>query len=440
MLATLNTVAPCPWLMEQYFHKANQHLKEDKWSEAATLWAYITNHYPHFKLAQFKLAICQIKLQYWEGAKQNLLNLIDLNHPDPNIACNLAIVFWKAKEYKNALIYFKFNLKHFPHHLDTRENLAGFYCQFSRFKKAIIQYHEILNYKPSRGDIRFNLAACLQHMGVYDEAMIQYQHILRTQKEHLDSWYNMACIYYALKDYSAACFYWQKCLTHHPQKNTIRFMLSQIQKRDISASDYQHYVKDLFDKYAKYYNQHLQQTLNYQLPTFLNHYLITQMKHPYFSSILELGCGTGLCGKILSKHTEKLIGVDISQHMLNQAKIHNDYQELHHMDCQNYLMMTSINHELIIAVDVIPYIIDLTSLIKVISTRLKTKGAFIFSTEISQDYPYQMQHNGRMSYHPQFINSLCQELGFFCVDQQKLMIRTEDNIPVIAQVYHWEKT
>jgi len=42
-------------------------------------------------------------------------------------------------------------------------------------------------------------------------------------------------------------------------------------------------------------------------------------------AILDLGCGTGLCGDFLHAQAKELVGVDLSQHMLNIATNKGQY-------------------------------------------------------------------------------------------------------------------
>src|SRR5207302_11243162 len=45
--------------------------------------------------------------------------------------------------------------------------------------------------------------------------------------------------------------------------------------------------------------------------------------------VLDLGCGTGQCRLALAQQKRYLIGVDLSEKMLAQARAHGVYDELH---------------------------------------------------------------------------------------------------------------
>ena len=44
--------------------------------------------------------------------------------------------------------------------------------------------------------------------------------------------------------------------------------------------------------------------------------------------VLDAGCGTGLCGPLVAPYARRLVGVDLSRGMLEQAREKNVYDEL----------------------------------------------------------------------------------------------------------------
>jgi predicted TPR repeat methyltransferase len=58
--------------------------------------------------------------------------------------------------------------------------------------------------------------------------------------------------------------------------------------------------------------------------------------HP-LETILDAGCGTGLVGELLRPHARRLIGIDMSDSMLAQARQKKLYDELHCGDLLHYM-------------------------------------------------------------------------------------------------------
>ena len=83
------------------------------------------------------------------------------------------------------------------------------------------------------------------------------------------------------------------------------------------------YVRRLFDQYAARYDTALTEQLAYRGPELLRSAVgaVTTAagQTMRFASVLDLGCGTGLCGAAFRPHTDWLAGVDLSPAMIAQA-------------------------------------------------------------------------------------------------------------------------
>src|SRR5256885_7102352 len=86
-------------------------------------------------------------------------------------------------------------------------------------------------------------------------------------------------------------------------------------------------VAGLFDKYAENFDQHLQGKLEYRAPELLvDAIAATKPQKPL--DILDLGCGTGLCGPLLRPMASTLCGVDLSPAMIEKCKARGVYDRL----------------------------------------------------------------------------------------------------------------
>jgi ubiquinone/menaquinone biosynthesis C-methylase UbiE len=100
-------------------------------------------------------------------------------------------------------------------------------------------------------------------------------------------------------------------------------------------------------------------------------------------SVLDLGCGTGHFSMYCVENgASKVIGVDISRNMIEQAEIYNKNEKIDYMCVPiEELNLPNQKFDLIISSLVIHYIEDYSHLIKKIRGLLKNDGEFIFSTE-----------------------------------------------------------
>jgi predicted TPR repeat methyltransferase len=426
---------PQAWTLQCYLEEARLAQKHNEWEKAATLYYFLNGQQPHIFPIQFQLGICQMNLEYWQGAIQTFQEMIDFHKLDADVICNLGICFWKNHQLKQALTHFKFNLKNFPFHLETRENLAAFYLDLERIEKAMEQYHIMLHQDSDQLHIEFNLAACLQQKGIYDEAIYHYLHILHLSPRHFDTLYNLGCVHYALNNPKAANFYWQQCLEQQPKHPALLFMTQRMQGLPVNQAHHLAYVKELFNHYAVNYEKHLKKHLNYKLPQFLNQFLNRHFIPNQFQNVLEIGCGTGLCASIIKPFSQSLIGIDIANKMIEKARKCHDYNETLNFDALSYLEQHPQSFDFIVAIDVIPYIFDLDAWIAACKQALRPGGYILFTTEISKNIPFSLEPTGRLSFHPATIQNICLKLELSIITEERVIARTQNNMPVPELFY-----
>ena len=72
--------------------------------------------------------------------------------------------------------------------------------------------------------------------------------------------------------------------------------------------------------------------------------------------ILDLGCGTGGAGAWLKDYARSLVGVDLSDNMVELARKKMLYQELHVQPLNAYLQTCTKTFDLVVAADVFSYV------------------------------------------------------------------------------------
>src|SRR4029450_3384975 len=88
------------------------------------------------------------------------------------------------------------------------------------------------------------------------------------------------------------------------------------------------YIEKTFDSFAASFDSKLAK-LSYRAPELITEMLKRPGLPPSKSlDILDAGCGTGLCGPLLAPYARRLVGVDLSERMLAQARTRGVYDEL----------------------------------------------------------------------------------------------------------------
>lgn len=211
------------------------------------------------------------------------------------------------------------------------------------------------------------------------------------------------------------------------------------------------YIKTLFDTYANTFNEHLTQVLEYEVPQLLLEALnsleakaIGKSTSPFHLTddtqnkklrILDMGCGTGLCGELFKPFADELIGIDLSPNMLEKAKATRHYDQLICATIVDGDKKLEGQFDLIIAADVLVYVGDLEEVFATVRRLLVPNGVFAFSLEGYKGVGWRINRSGRYSHSQRYIHetALKHDLNVELVRTQKH--RLEDDEPVMGDIY-----
>ena len=145
------------------------------------------------------------------------------------------------------------------------------------------------------------------------------------------------------------------------------------------------YVENLFDSYAADFQTHLLNNLHYQGHAQLVSRFQAADGRPAqgFSSVLDMGCGTGLAGVCVRPLAAYLEGIDISAVMVARARETGVYDKLFHDDLLNHLQNTLQTYDLVIATDVFIYVGELSAVFAAVAKVLQPSGQFCFTLELA---------------------------------------------------------
>jgi len=148
------------------------------------------------------------------------------------------------------------------------------------------------------------------------------------------------------------------------------------------------YVRALFDGYAARFDRALTEGLSYRGPDILLDAVKAsrgiERAGGAFSSMLDLGCGTGLAAVTFRPFAARVVGVDLSGAMLAQARAKGIYDRLAEEDVVAFLRGEAgfgERYDLILAADVFSYLDDLAPVCTAAAAILKAGGSFAFTVE-----------------------------------------------------------
>jgi len=188
------------------------------------------------------------------------------------------------------------------------------------------------------------------------------------------------------------------------------------------------YVEALFDEYAPEFQEHVVGKLGYQGHETLLRPLIAAGRR--YGRVLDLGCGSGLCGPLIRPLADAVDGVDLSAAMLEQARRLGVYRHLAHGDLAGFLAGAGDRADLVLAADVFIYVGDLSAVFAAVRRLLAADGCFAFTVEQSADEELKLLPSLRYAHSEAYLRRLAQAHGFTVRELFSAPLRHDQKRPV----------
>jgi len=283
-----------------------------------------------------------------------------------------------------------------PGHAGTHYKLANACKERGKLAEAERHYLAALALDPRHAEAHNNLGAALQLMDRAEAAQASYRRAIAAKPDLSQPYLNLGRLLQQLgkADDARACY--AAALARGLEPEVFGHLLDAVEGAS-SAQAPQAYVRATFDSFARQFDRHLLDTLDYRIPEMLNS-AVRALSPPAQMDILDLGCGTGLCGDCLRDLARRLIGVDLAPKMLEVARGRGNYAELVQAEIGQYLpSQAGASFDLVVAADVLIYIGDISRVFSEVARVLRVGGFFAFSIE-QPSFPcdsYRLEQSGR---------------------------------------------
>lgn len=417
------------------------NIEKDTIDEAQPYLQQVLSHIPNHADAHFMLGNIAKQKADSKKAIEHYLRAININ---PQFQFAYRALFKVYRELGNELqakLLLERAIQALPSSSDFLFERAGLYFADKDYVRAISLLQKAIMLSPDNMAYRLNIANVYICVENYEAAVPHLEWIVQTNPNNIDAQQDLANSYLKLnkKQEALACF--KEVLRLEPD-SPVKHLVAAFsgQTTDTAPTGY---IKNLFDGYAEKFESHLTQALHYDVParmvTMLQFYRDLGAQQP---NVLDLGCGTGLFGKNIAPFAKSLVGVDLSQKMLEKAALLNVYQRL---ECQELLAMMQqepdASYDLIAACDVFVYIGALDALVHEVKRVLRPKGIFAFSTEslaqADSSAPFVLNESGRYAHALSYLTGLAQQNGFTVLANQQDVIRENEGKPIAGHLCIW---
>jgi predicted TPR repeat methyltransferase len=343
---------------------------------------------------------------------------------------------FEAGRYTQADQHFEASLALLPGRVSTLVNLAATRLKLERPQAALEAADQVLAIEPDNADAWLHRANSLLGLNRHEQALPAFDRLLSLQPGFAPGWCARGDILRELGRAHEAEQSYRQALAHGGDAELIGYYLASLGgERSAPGVAPRAYVEALFDGYATQFAQHVVQVLNYRAHEVLTRPLATL--HPErFASVLDLGCGTGLCGPLVKPRADRLVGVDLSAQMIEQARALGVYDHLVHADITEHLRHANERHDLVLAADVFIYIGDLAPIFEAVGEVVSAGSLFCFSTEVAgpETRGFELLPSLRYAHAESYLRGLAGQHGFEVVKLSRELIR-EDQRRAIDGVF-----
>jgi predicted TPR repeat methyltransferase len=292
-----------------------------------------------------------------------------------------------------------------------------------QFSAAIASYRRALALKPDYIEAHNNLGVVLQLESNLEDARACYRRAVELKPDFSQPYINLGRLCEILGDRDEAARCYRSAIAAGVEAETFRHFLNAAEGVTTGRAPAA-YARTVFDNFAAHFDQRLVDDLAYRIPQILCA-RVKDLCGQRRLHVLDLGCGTGLCGTHIKDACALLAGVDVSSAMLAKAAAHNLYDSLVEMDVAEYLLgAPAAAFDVVLSADVFVYIGDLAEVFVQVSRVLAPGGVFAFSIERGADArDFVLQPNGRYTQSAGYVRRIAAAGGLSEIDSFEQTIR-----------------
>ena len=312
---------------------------------------------------------------------------------------------------------------------EAHSNLGNSLFGQLAYDEAIAAYRDALQLAPRFAAAWHNLGTALESKGRSDEAIAAYQRAVELRPDHADAFAKLG---HALKEQGRileAMDAYRKATELRPDSPDWRHVLAALSGDTSPTGTPASYVRKLFDLYADEFDAHLVEKLGYHVPEMLLDAVLSVTPGRKFD-ILDLGCGTGLCGEQFRPHANHLSGVDLSPTMLAKAAARGSYDRLITGDILEAMHDQEMCFDLILAGDLFVYVGELDGVFQSAARVLRSGGLLAFSLERHDGEGFVLHSRIRFAHSLAYVRSLAHAHQFSERVANEITVRKSGGAPV----------
>ena len=430
-----------PTLLEAALGKGNVLLSLERHAEAVETFRQLSQRHPDCSAALVGLGSAQLALGQNSEAESSLLQALRLDRSNANAYYNLGLVLRAQERQEPAAESLAMAIKLQPDFKQAYYHL-GLALQGNNLHQAAEEaFHKALELDNGNPLILLSLADTMAALGNTESALDLCRQVITADPQNGNAHCSLGLHLCSRGDLPGAVESLRRAQALGTNSPTLLHMLAALEGETPKTAN-PGYVTEVFDGYAARFDKHLVEGLGYDSPSHLLQ--LARQYNPATAQcwrVLDLGCGTGLCGVAFAPCSTELVGVDLSGKMLDKARERNIYQRLVQADLLGMMQgEATADYDLVIAADVFVYIGDLAEIHEQARRLLVPGGLFLYSVESSDallddetgtpDSDYRLLLSGRYAHAASYLRRLAADNSLRVMALESRTLRMENKAPI----------
>ena len=378
------------------------------------------------------LGILQYQRGELDAAAATMRRLLDIDPTADGVWNNLGNVLVKQGELVEAGEAFRRSLQLVPS-ADAWANLARVYRRLGDLPVSEAACRQALALVPGHGPATHNLAVALLGQRRIDEGVqtaLMAMEILPPRERRRQTYVQYLLV---AEEPAAAAVILRAWQRQSPDDAYVLHHLAACEGSAMPERASDTYVEHEFDAFAATFDTTLAR-LNYRAPQVVAQ-AVARALPPAAAQldIVDLGCGTGLCGPLLEPWARTLVGCDLSTGMLMRAGDRGVYHELRKAELTAFMRDRPSAFDLAVSADTLNYFGELAQVAQAVHGTLRPGGVLVFTLEAlppGDTGVVRLMPHGRYAHDGAHARRVFEAAGLVVDAPESVVLREENKVPV----------